>query len=105
MRSLKRIALGLLAAATIVGLTPNLARPMLAPVQAATPVQGLPSTAAATAPVPARPPLSANVQQLRSDLQQLVRGTSRGTTAMLVVSLDRGDTLFSVNPDMPVAPA
>src|SRR5687768_6736542 len=48
-----------------------------------------------------------NVMKLRADLERLVRtGASRNAQqGVLVVSLDRGDTLFSFNPDLPLAPA
>src|SRR5688572_85363 len=52
-------------------------------------------------------PISEEVAALRRDLEQLVRSsTSRGSQhGVLVVSLDRGDTLFSLNADLPLAPA
>lgn len=47
------------------------------------------------------------VERLEQDLLRLVRSTGWGTSGygVIVVSLDRGDTLFSLNPDRPLAPA
>lgn len=45
------------------------------------------------------------VAALRRDLAGLVAGVEGATTAVLVVSLSRGDTLFSLNPDLPLSPA
>lgn len=43
---------------------------------------------------------------LRFDLRQIVGRLNTGAqAAVLVVSLDRGDTLFALNPDVPLAPA
>lgn len=60
------------------------------------------------APVVARPePPSIEVLQLQRDLQAIAgtSGSRSGAQGILVVSLDRGDTLFALNPDMPLAPA
>jgi serine-type D-Ala-D-Ala carboxypeptidase/endopeptidase (penicillin-binding protein 4) len=59
------------------------------------------------APAVASTPVSSEVAELRADLERLVRGiTTRGSRhGVLVVSLDRGDTLFSHNADLPLAPA
>ncbi len=46
---------------------------------------------------------SADVALLRADLERLIR--SPGSWSVTVVSLDRGDTLFSHSPDLPLAPA
>ncbi|MBD0320180.1 MAG: D-alanyl-D-alanine carboxypeptidase, partial [Gemmatimonadetes bacterium] len=48
-------------------------------------------------------PLRAQTSELGRDLRDLVRGP--GTHAVLVVSLDRGDTLFSWNADARLTPA
>lgn len=50
--------------------------------------------------------LSPEVLQLRSDLERIVqRAHTNATFGVLVVSLDRGDTLFSHNADLPLVPA
>lgn len=61
---------------------------------------------AASTPAPIEAP-SAAVLDLRTDLEALIRsGTSRNSAhGVLVVSLDRGDTLFAHNADLPLAPA
>lgn len=73
------------------------APPASAPVQA-------PRAAAPAAP--ASPP-SAAVLDLRADLSRIVRepGWRSAEFGVIVVSLDRGDTLFALNPDLPLAPA
>jgi len=61
-----------------------------------------------TAPPPqsAPPPVSSAVQALRHDLTEiLARSTTGAQLGVMAVSLDRGDTLFSHNPDVPLAPA
>jgi serine-type D-Ala-D-Ala carboxypeptidase/endopeptidase (penicillin-binding protein 4) len=64
------------------------------------PIQAAPAEAIA-------PSVDAEVLELRADLDRLVRnGTSRNSShGVLVVSLDRGDTLFAHNPDLSLAPA
>lgn len=66
---------------------------------------GIPAQASTPPSVPGPP--SPQVEQLRNDLTQLVRNAERSGSklSILVVSLDRGDTLYSLNPDLPVAPA
>ena len=59
------------------------------------------------APLPAQPSQTQEVSRLRSDLTQALE-TYRWPDAqwgVLVVSLDQGDTLFSLEPDAPLAPA
>ncbi|CAN5671242.1 hypothetical protein BH23GEM5_BH23GEM5_04820 [soil metagenome] len=45
------------------------------------------------------------VPTLQRELQALVNGAGSGRYGMLVVSLDRGDTLFALGADRPLAPA
>jgi serine-type D-Ala-D-Ala carboxypeptidase/endopeptidase (penicillin-binding protein 4) len=72
---------------------------------------GAPAASAPAGPPAPRPsaaaPLAPEVLQLRRDLEQTVRssGSRSAAHSVLVVSLDRGDTLFSVNADLPLAPA
>lgn len=57
---------------------------------------------------PAAPaPLADEVVALRADLDRLIRNlaTRNSSHGVLVVSLDRGDTLYAYNPDLPLAPA
>jgi D-alanyl-D-alanine carboxypeptidase/D-alanyl-D-alanine-endopeptidase (penicillin-binding protein 4) len=63
------------------------------------------SVAVATALLPAG--LSAQTRELTSDLQNVLDGYRWGGAhwGALVVSLDSGDTLFSVEPEVPLAPA
>lgn len=71
----------------------------------AVPAQG-PSALAAVAPEPAEP--AAAVTTLRADLERLIASTGwRGVDrwGVMVVSLDRGDTLFSHAGDDQLAPA
>lgn len=108
MRLFRRLTLGLVVAATVLGLSPEQARPMLfppTPTVAQEPAPARVQPVASPAPIPV--PISADVQQLRADLDRLIRGAASGrsTFAVLAVSLDRGDTLFSLNADLPVAPA
>lgn len=53
------------------------------------------------------PPPSFEVLDLRSDLEGLIRSATvrNSVHGVLVVSIDRGDTLFSHNADVPLAPA
>lgn len=73
--------------------------------------QSLSSTAtSASAPPPSAsraPAVSAEVARLRSELEEVIRsaGWREATHGVVVVSLDRGDTLFSLNPDLPLSPA
>jgi serine-type D-Ala-D-Ala carboxypeptidase/endopeptidase (penicillin-binding protein 4) len=73
-----------------------------APAEAAPATEGAPPPAA-VAPTP----LSAEVLQLRGDLERTIRasGWAGAEWGVMAVSLDRGDTLFSMNPDGPIAPA
>ena len=56
--------------------------------------------AAAVAPIP-------EVLELRGELGRMINapGWSDAIHSVLVVSLDQGDTIFALNPDLPVAPA
>ncbi len=60
-----------------------------------------------TAAPPAPPPPSAAVLDLRREIDRVIRapGWSDAVHSVLVVSLDRGDTIYALNPDLPVAPA
>jgi D-alanyl-D-alanine carboxypeptidase/D-alanyl-D-alanine-endopeptidase (penicillin-binding protein 4) len=60
-----------------------------------------------TAPQTPPPAPSDEVLLLRSELERLIRNitTAGSDHGVLVMSLDRGDTLFSHNPDVPIAPA
>lgn len=51
--------------------------------------------------------IAPEVDQLRSDLARVIAGPAwrNAQFGVLVVSLERGDTLFSLNPDLPLAPA
>ena len=65
-------------------------------------------TEPSTSRLEARPPAievvaSDAVTSLRTDLEHMIR--SPGSWSVTVVSLDRGDTLFSHSPDLPLAPA
>jgi D-alanyl-D-alanine carboxypeptidase/D-alanyl-D-alanine-endopeptidase (penicillin-binding protein 4) len=68
-------------------------------------------TSAVRDPAPARPAApaapSAEVLALRADLDRLIQNlsTRNSSHGVLVVSLDRGDTLYAYNPDLPLAPA
>ncbi len=76
--------------------------PLAAPQEAAS----APSAAPAAAPVPPPAPPAAEVLALRGDLERLVRDAGPGArVSVLVVSLDRGDTLFSHLPDLSLVPA
>jgi D-alanyl-D-alanine carboxypeptidase/D-alanyl-D-alanine-endopeptidase (penicillin-binding protein 4) len=48
-----------------------------------------------------------DVASLRSEVSRLIRGTGWGNSdwGVLAVSLERGDTLFALEPDRPLAPA
>ena len=98
MHSLSRLVLGFLLLATFgVG---------SAQAPSAPQVVGTPTGVATLADVEPGPP-SAEVSSLRRDLLAEIRepGWSSAEYGVLVVSLDRGDTLFSVNPDASLAPA
>lgn len=71
---------------------------LLGPFPAA--AQSDPVAAVASAPSPA-------LQELHRDLQRIIAapGWSGDEYGVLVVSLDRGDTLFALNPDLPLSPA
>ncbi len=59
-------------------------------------------------PVAAAPqPVSPEVAQIRADLQRTISASGWGGAqwGVIAVSLDRGDTIFSLNPDLPLAPA
>ncbi|MEX0912184.1 MAG: D-alanyl-D-alanine carboxypeptidase/D-alanyl-D-alanine-endopeptidase [Gemmatimonadota bacterium] len=78
-----------------------------APAQASS-VQ-LPAPAPTTSAQPQRSafPPSPAIDELRRDLREIIGSPSirNASTSVLVVSLDRGDTLFAANPDLPLAPA
>jgi D-alanyl-D-alanine carboxypeptidase/D-alanyl-D-alanine-endopeptidase (penicillin-binding protein 4) len=60
----------------------------------------------ASAGIPVHPAPDTATAHLQSELQALLRRYRLGSDAsVLVVSLDRGDTLFSHNPDQPLVPA
>ncbi|MEX2581795.1 MAG: D-alanyl-D-alanine carboxypeptidase/D-alanyl-D-alanine-endopeptidase [Gemmatimonadota bacterium] len=99
MMSLKRFSVALAGAAILIGVASG-----------QVPQSALSDSEAGTAPPTpvqaTQPPPSEEVRTLRSDLDRLFgEQSARATYAVLVVSLDRGDTLFSHNPDLPVAPA
>lgn len=58
-------------------------------------------------PGAAPPPPSAAVLELRQDLERIIRGAGwrDARHSVMVVSLERGDTLFAHQPDLPMAPA
>jgi D-alanyl-D-alanine carboxypeptidase/D-alanyl-D-alanine-endopeptidase (penicillin-binding protein 4) len=99
-------------ARTLFGAALLCAAPCAATAQLATPHDG---AAASTAPTsPAGPDVASGVRddepalaRLRADLERALRATStaRAQRAVLVVSLDRGDTLFALNPHKLLAPA
>jgi serine-type D-Ala-D-Ala carboxypeptidase/endopeptidase (penicillin-binding protein 4) len=111
MRNKKLLGLSLLLGAGILGTDKLVARgtPAAAPVvaqgTAVEPRATVPDVPVpAAAPTPAAP--SRQLLQLRSELEQIVARSNTGAqVGVLAVSLDRGDTLFSVNPDVPLAPA
>ncbi|CAN5640127.1 D-alanyl-D-alanine carboxypeptidase/D-alanyl-D-alanine-endopeptidase [soil metagenome] len=72
------------------------------PSEASSSADGAPPPAAA-----APTPLSAEVLQLRNDLERTIRasGWAGAEWGVMAVSLDRGDTLFAMNPDSPISPA
>ena len=83
-------------------LVPTLAAILLAaaPAPAQTSVQG------AVDLYPAPGVLAPEVSRLRADVDRVVRGLgSASRTGVLVVSVERGDTLVSLNADLPLAPA
>jgi D-alanyl-D-alanine carboxypeptidase/D-alanyl-D-alanine-endopeptidase (penicillin-binding protein 4) len=84
----------LLAAAVLVGTAP-------AATQQAAPVPAVGESALAVGGS------AAAVDALRRDLLRIIREPSWDESGygVLVVSLDRGDTLFALNPDRPLAPA
>jgi serine-type D-Ala-D-Ala carboxypeptidase/endopeptidase (penicillin-binding protein 4) len=109
MRFRKSLVIGTLVAATAAGLKVYNAGAVPTPLQAPVLEQPTPSAAPpeTLVPTPIDPPVpSPAVVGLRVDLQQIVARYNPGANAaVMVVSLDRGDTLFSVNPDLPLAPA
>lgn len=68
-----------------------------------------PTSAPAAEPAAAAEPgaVAPAVAQLRNDLLSIIRepGWRQAQYGVMVVSLDRGDTLFALNPDQPLAPA
>lgn len=102
-------------AALLVALVP---RASTSAVASAAPPQAYPAGAAdarsgrGVPAVPGEPPRplraeDAEVARLARDIHGILRepGWDRARFGVLVVSLDRGDTLFSLNPDLPLAPA
>ncbi|CAN5810013.1 D-alanyl-D-alanine carboxypeptidase/D-alanyl-D-alanine-endopeptidase [soil metagenome] len=87
---------GYAAQATLAGISPS---NQAEPGQHSVSVQ----PAAAAAPGP----LSAEVNQLRNDIERTIRasGWAGAEWGVMAVSLDRGDTLFAMNPDRPISPA
>lgn len=79
---------------------------LLGVASAQTAIQPRSATAEPWASGPVAAP-SPEVLNLRRDLEQIVRasGWPNAQWGVIVVSVDRGDTLFSVNPDRPLAPA
>ncbi len=71
--------------------------------QAASPI----ALAAAPTELSAEPPGSAEMVELASDLNDIISqpGWNSASYGVLVISLERGDTLFSLNPDRGLAPA
>jgi serine-type D-Ala-D-Ala carboxypeptidase/endopeptidase (penicillin-binding protein 4) len=64
------------------------------------PAAGAPVEESAPAPVPA------DLARLHADLTSIVNRSNTGAQlGVLVVSMERGDTLYSLNPDLPLAPA
>jgi serine-type D-Ala-D-Ala carboxypeptidase/endopeptidase (penicillin-binding protein 4) len=119
MRFSRVLAVILLLAAGAVGADRLIARPPVVAAPAAlqddgpaagvaeggTPTAPAGVEGSATGPAPT-PVVSANMLRLRSELQQIVGRSNTGAqVAVLAVSLDRGDTLFSINPDVALAPA
>ncbi|HEV2131562.1 MAG TPA: D-alanyl-D-alanine carboxypeptidase/D-alanyl-D-alanine-endopeptidase, partial [Longimicrobiaceae bacterium] len=97
----------LLAASGIIG-GAQVARSAQAP---ATQTPDAAAAAQANAPSPPAPSTSeieaAALTELRNDLLSSIRepGWREVRYGVMVVSLDRGDTLFALNPDLPLAPA
>jgi serine-type D-Ala-D-Ala carboxypeptidase/endopeptidase (penicillin-binding protein 4) len=62
---------------------------------------------AAADPRPSPAPLSPELAEIRRDLQRTIDASGwRGAQwGVIAVSLDRGDTIFSMNPDVPLPPA
>ncbi|MQA90320.1 MAG: D-alanyl-D-alanine carboxypeptidase/D-alanyl-D-alanine-endopeptidase [Gemmatimonas sp.] len=96
----KHIGSSFLGAAVLLGVAAAQVPPEAPPIAASAPVS-------AAADAPERRPVSPEVADLRDDVDRIVRGSGwpGASSSLLVVSLDRGDTLYSVNPDLPVAPA
>lgn len=106
MRSFRYLVLLLIAAGSIGGV--QVARSAQAPT-----AQTPDAAPAALVDAPATPAPSASeveaaaLTDLRSDLLSSIRdpGWREVRYGVMVVSLDRGDTLFALNPDVPLAPA
>lgn len=86
---------------------PPRSRAMMYPVFLLLLLNLAPDNIASTSVVSPRAPVSAEVEDLRSDLSRLIAspGWSAAEWGVLVVSLDRGDTLFAHRPDAALAPA
>jgi serine-type D-Ala-D-Ala carboxypeptidase/endopeptidase (penicillin-binding protein 4) len=119
MRILKFVIASLVVSGGAVGaerLTARTFLPALVPSAVAVEAQS-PASDPATAPPEAQPEPgaeappapevgSAAVAGLQAELTEIARRANVGAqVGVLVVSLERGDTLFSLNPDVPLAPA
>jgi serine-type D-Ala-D-Ala carboxypeptidase/endopeptidase (penicillin-binding protein 4) len=117
MRTLKTVVASLIVVAGALGAERVTARASAAPspvaalqVEASPAVQPAPppSTDGAAPAEPAPPPdeVAASIARLRQDLNAVIARSNTGAQmGVMVVSLDRGDTLFALNPDTPLAPA
>lgn len=67
----------------------------------------LPASGPAPAVAVAAPAVSPAIMELQGDLERLIRspGWKGDEWGVMVVSLDKGDTLFSHHPDVPLTPA
>ncbi|CAN5698139.1 hypothetical protein BH23GEM3_BH23GEM3_05920 [soil metagenome] len=105
MRLLKYLSAPFAVLAAISGAALASTSPSVAEVSVLQPaVARAPATTIPT-PTPAAPP-SPVVAQLQVDLRRIIGQSNTGArVGVMVVSLDRGDTLFSHNADLPLAPA
>jgi serine-type D-Ala-D-Ala carboxypeptidase/endopeptidase (penicillin-binding protein 4) len=84
---------------------------MLAALLSASVASAATAQSSAAAPRPSfssfAAPAGEAISRLQSDVDRIVRAMGGGATrsSVLVVSLDRGDTLVSLNADLPLAPA
>jgi serine-type D-Ala-D-Ala carboxypeptidase/endopeptidase (penicillin-binding protein 4) len=115
MRLLKLATLPLVLLAVALGIARTEAAPLFlsfapgseAQVVAEAQTPAAPDPAELAPPAPSAPaPLTPAVAELRADLTQVLATANRGAqVGVLVVSLERGDTLFAFNPDALLAPA